>query len=256
MKNIWKGFTYPAFLLILIGFLLLPQRGQTEDAKAFRLLVEVDKNMWATTKYIDGRLIIDNGRRIRTLAMESWMEGVIKSYSYYKAPARERGTKMLKLEKKLWMYTPRTDRKILIAGHMLRQSMMGSDLSYEDMMEDEKLSEAYIGTIDGEEELDGVKVLVLTLKAKKKDKTYQTLKIWVDPVRGIVLKEEAYAKRGKLLKLIFFKEYRKIDDRLFPKKMIFRDVLKENTKTTYMFDKIEFGIKIPPKYFSQRILKR
>lgn len=240
----------------LIWSLLIPVSGRAEDTRAQRLLVEVDKNLWASTKYIDGRLIIDNGRRIRTLSMESWMEGVTKSYSYYKAPARERGTKMLKLEKKLWMYTPHTDRKILIAGHLLRQSMMGSDLSYEDMMEDEKISEAYVGTIDGEEEVAGVQTLVLTLKAKKKTKTYQTLKIWVDPVKNTVLKEEAYAKSGKLLKLIYFKEYRRIGNRLFPRKMIFRDMLKENTKTTYMFDKIQFDVDIPAKYFSQRVLKR
>jgi outer membrane lipoprotein-sorting protein len=256
MKNILRGLLCSAFLLILIGFLLLPQRGQTEDARVFRLLVAVDDNVWAATKHIEGRLIIDNGRRVRELAMESWMAGVTRSYSHYKSPPRERGTKMLKLEKKLWIYTPHTDRKILIAGHMLRQSMMGSDLSYEDMMEDEKLSEAYTGTIDGEDELDGVKVLVITLKAKRKTKTYQTLKIWADPVRYIVLKEEAYAKSGKLLKTIEFKEFRSIGKRLFPKKMIFRDMLKSNTKTTYMFDEIEFDIKIPAKYFSHRILKR
>lgn len=242
--------------LTLIWSILLPATGRTEDDRAHRLLVEVDKNLWASTKYIDGRLMIDNGRRIRTLSMESWMEGVTKSYSYYKAPARERGTKMLKLGKKLWMYTPRVDRKILIAGHLLRQSMMGSDLSYEDMMEDEKISDAYVGTIDGEEELEGVKTLAMTLKAKKKTKTYQTLKIWVDPVKKIVLKEEAYAKSGKLLKLIYFKEYRSIGNRLFPRQMIFRDMLKENTKTTYMFDKIQFDVEIPAKYFSQRVLKR
>ena len=76
------------------------------------------------------------------------MEGVERSYSFYKAPPRERGTKMLKIGSKLWMYTPRTDRKILIAGHMLRQSMMGSDLSYEDMMEDKKLSHMYMAALD------------------------------------------------------------------------------------------------------------
>jgi outer membrane lipoprotein-sorting protein len=163
---------------------------------------------------------------------------------------------MLKLESKLWMYTPHTDRKILIAGHLLRQSMMGSDLSYEDMMEDEKVSEAYIGTIYGTEEMEGAETLVMTLKAKRKTKTYQTLKLWVDPVKGIVLKEEAYAKSGKLLKLIYFKEYRSIGKRLFPRMMIFRDMLKENTKTTYMFDKVQFDVDIPAKYFSQRMLKR
>lgn len=243
------------FSALIVG-LLLPVASWTKDDRAHQLLVEVDKNMWASTKYIEGRLIIDNGRRVRTLSMNSWMEGVIKSYSYYKAPARERGTKMLKLDKKLWMYTPHTDRKILIAGHLLRQSMMGSDLSYEDMMEDEKISEAYVGTIDGEEELEGIQTLVMTLKAKKKTKTYQTLKVWIDPTKNTVLKEEAYAKSGKLLKLISFKEYRKIGQRLFPRKIIFRDMLKENTKTTYMFDKIQFDIDIPAKYFSQRMLKR
>ena len=255
-KPYFKSILSGLLLVALVGSLLLPVTGWTEDDRAHRLLVEVDRNMWASTKHIDGRLIIDNGRRIRTLSMESWMEGVIKSYTYYKAPARERGTKMLKRDRKLWMYTPHTDRKILIAGHLLRQSMMGSDLSYEDMMEDEKISEAYVGTIDGEEEMESVRTLVMTLKAKRNTKTYQTLKIWVDPVKGIVLKEEAYAKSGKLLKLIRFKEYRKVGSRLFPRKIIFRDMLKENTKTTYMFDNIEFDIVIPTKYFSQSILKR
>jgi outer membrane lipoprotein-sorting protein len=244
------------FFFALVWSLFQPVTGRAEDDRAYRLLVEVDKNLWASTKHVDGRLIIDNGRRVRTLSMESWMEGVVKSYSYYKAPARERGTKMLKRDRKLWMYTPHTDRKILIAGHLLRQSMMGSDLSYEDMMEDEKVSEAYVGTIDGTEEIEGVQILMMTLKAKRKTKTYQTLKIWIDPVKGIVLKEEAYAKSGKLLKLIRFEGYRSIGERLFPRKIIFRDMLKENTKTTYMFDKIEFDIDIPAKYFSQSILKR
>ena len=256
MKVCLKGMICGLLCFASIGGLLLPVMGWAEDDRAYQLLVEVDKNMWASTKYIDGRLIIDNGRRVRTLSMESWMEGVTQSYSYYKAPARERGTKMLKLEKKLWMYTPHTDRKILIAGHLLRQSMMGSDLSYEDMMEDEKISEAYVGTIDGEEEMEGVRTLVMTLKAKEKTKTYQTLKVWIDPVKNTVLQQESYAKSGKLLKLIHFKEYRKIDHRLFPRKMVFRDMLKENTKTTYMFDEIQFDVDIPAKYFSQRILKR
>ena len=52
------------------------------------------------------------------------------------------------------MYTPRTDRKILIAGHMLRQSMMGSDLSYEDMLEDRKMSLSYDVILEKWENLD------------------------------------------------------------------------------------------------------
>jgi hypothetical protein len=36
---------------------------------------------------------------------------------------------MLKLGDQLWTFSPSTDRTIQIAGHMLRQSVMGSDMS-------------------------------------------------------------------------------------------------------------------------------
>jgi hypothetical protein len=227
-----------------------------EEINAQKLLEQVDDNLWANTKFITGRLIIDNGRKVRTLTQDSWMQGVDRSYSHYKSPAREKGTKMLKIGGKLWMYTPRTDRKVLIAGHLLRQSMMGSDLSYEDMMEDHKLSHSYAATLEGFEEFTGVNCAVLHLVSRDKETTYQTRKVWINKEERIVLKEERFAKSGKLLKQIVFLDYGKIDHRMFPRTMIFRDMLKENTRTTYKFDVIEFDVEIPAKYFSQSILKR
>ena len=215
-----------------------------------------DDNLWANTKHIEGQLIIDNGRKERVLTWEAWMEGVERSFTDYKSPPREKGTKMLKIDDKLWMYTPRTDRKILIAGHMLRQSMMGSDLSYEDMMEDKKLSASYAATLEGNAEVRGTECCVLLLVAHDKTTTYQMRRLWVDPEKEIVLREEMYAKGGKLLKKVEFLDYRPLGERLFPRRMIFRDALKENTKTTYVFDTIEFDVEIPTKYFSQSILKR
>ena len=220
------------------------------------LLEAVDDNLWSKTKYIEGRLIINNGRLERILKMVSWMEGIERSYSFYKAPPREKGTKMLKIGSKLWMYTPRTDRKILIAGHMLRQSMMGSDLSYEDMMEDKKLSRTYKAELEGVQRYRGVSCGILGLKAHDKTTTYQKRKLWVDPKRKIVLRQELYAKSGMLIKDVEFFGYRPVGTRLFPGKMVFRDLLKQNTQTTYVFDAIKFNIKIPAKYFSQSILKR
>jgi hypothetical protein len=184
------------------------------------------------------------------------MEGINRSYTHYKSPAREKGTKMLKIKGKLWMYTPRTDRKILIAGHLLRQSLMGSDLSYEDMMEDHKLSKSYAATFDSFANIGTIKCAILNLTARDKKTTYQTRKVWVNPDDKTVLKEERFAKSGKLLKRILFEDYEIISGRKFPRTMIFKDLLKENTKTTYKFDVIEFDIEIPPSYFSQSILKR
>ena len=251
LKKIFPGF---AGILILFSISVVSSRAEELDAQ--KLLEQVDENLWADTKFISGRLIIDNGRKVRTLTQDSWMEGVTRSYSHYKSPPREKGTKMLKIGGKLWMYTPRTDRKILIAGHLLRQSMMGSDLSYEDMMEDHKLSRAYAATLEGYEDMEGTRVAVLRLVAHDKKTTYQTRKAWINPENKTVLKEERFAKSGKKLKSILFKDYEKIEGRMFPRTMIFKDLLKENTQTTYKFDVIEFNVKIPARYFSQSILKR
>ena len=245
-----------AIVIFLLPFFCLIDLGVTEEIHAQKLLQLVDENLWADTKFISGRLIIDNGRKVRTLTQDSWMEGTTRSYSHYKSPAREKGTKMLKIGGKLWMYTPRTDRKILIAGHLLRQSMLGSDLSYEDMMEDHKLSYSYSATFSEQGLEDSAGIRVLNLVAKDKKTTYQSRKVWINQEKRIVLKEERFAKSGKLLKRILFEDYEKIGNRLFPRTMIFRDMLKENTKTTYKFDVIEFDVEIPARYFSQSILKR
>ncbi len=156
------------------------------ESDAQRLLTAVDDNLWSNTKTITGRLIIDNGRRERVLTWEVWMEGVERSFSHYLSPPREKGTKMLKIEDKLWLYTPRTDRKILIAGHLMRQSMFGSDLSYEDMMEDKKLSRAYRASLEPCTASEEAPCAVLYLLALDEGTTYHSRRLWVDPEKKIV----------------------------------------------------------------------
>ena len=107
---------------------------------------------------------------------------------------------MLKLENQLWIYSPSTDRTIQIAGHMLRQSVMGSDLSYEDMMDDRKVTEVYSAAVAGSEEVDGRNTWILELTAKVTDVAYYRRKMWVDAERYVPLKEELYARSGQLLK--------------------------------------------------------
>lgn len=219
-KVFYKIFRICNFLNI-ISLVFLSNLVFAEAIDPQKLLEEVDNNLWSNTKYIEGRLIINNGRLERTLEMLSWMEGVERSYSFYKAPPREKGTKMLKIASKLWMFTPRTDRKILIAGHMLRQSMMGSDLSYEDLMEDKKLSRIYKAKLSKLDYIRGVSCFILILKANDKATTYQNRKLWVGPERQVILREELYAKSGMLIKDIEFLGYRAVGKRLFQNKWFF-----------------------------------
>ena len=153
------------------------------------ILDRIDANMSADTRYVKSKMIIHGPRSSRTVESESWGQGE-SSFTEYLAPAREKGTKMLKLDDKLWIFSPSTDRTIQISGHMLRQSVMGSDLSYEDMMDDRKLSDVYDAGVTGEEIIGEADCWIVEMNAIEEDVAYQMRKLWVDKTRYIPLKEE------------------------------------------------------------------
>lgn len=219
------------------------------------LLDKIDANISAKSRITTSKMEINTARGTRTMESKSWSEGNEKAFTEYLAPAREKGTKMLKLENQLWIYSPATDRVIQISGHMLRQSVMGSDLSYEDMMEDTPLLEQYSANVTGDEIIDGRKCWILTLTALKPEVNYQVQQMWVDQERNVPLKVDMFAKSGKLLKRITFSDVQKVQGRWFPMTMLYKDMLKDGKGTRMMFQEIELNAKMPANIFNKSSLK-
>ncbi len=201
-------------------------------------------------------MTIRGNRANRTITSKTFSEGEKKSFTEYLSPAREQGTKMLKLEHQLWIYSPSTDRTIQISGHMLRQSVMGSDLSYEDMMDDRKLTDVYSAKVTGNEVIDGRKTYVLNLAAKVTDVAYHSRKMWIDTERFVPLREELYAKSGQLLKSTMLSEVKQIEGRWFPETIVYKDVLKQGGGTEFKITSIKFNQKIPDYIFTKAALKQ
>jgi outer membrane lipoprotein-sorting protein len=196
------------------------------------------------------------GRRgSRSVRSKSWIRGRTQSFTEYLDPPREKGTKMLKLEGQLWTYSPSSDRTILISGHMLRQPVMGSDLSYEDMMEDPRLSVLYTATVAGREDHEGRPCWVLDLASRGEEIAYFRRKIWVDRERSVVLREERFAKSGKLLKTTEVKSVEQQGGRFVPTRIVFKDALKEGAGTEFVLESIEFDAAIPDHVFTKASLR-
>ena len=219
------------------------------------ILDKVDNNMSAKTRVLTASMEVGTERTKRTMVSKTYGEGDHKGYTEYLAPAREKGTKMLKLENQLWIYSPATDRTIQISGHMLRQSVMGSDMSYEDMMNDKPLLEQYKALVTGSEMIDGRKCWVVTLTAIIADVNYFTRKMWVDTERFVPLKEELFAKSGKLLKRITFTNVQKVEGRWYPMSFVYKDMLKEGPGTKMTIQEIKLDTPIPASYFNLGKLK-
>jgi outer membrane lipoprotein-sorting protein len=242
-------------ILLMVGALLCASAA-AQNPTGDWILQKVDANIGSDNKISHSLMIIHGRRGSRTVESRSWIQGEEKSFTEYLAPPREAGTKMLKLEDQLWTYSPSTDRTIKISGHMLRQSVMGSDLSYEDLMEDRRLTQIYDARVVGEEEYDSRPCWTLELTATEEDVAYYSRKIWVDKERFLSLKEDRFAKSGKLLKRTEVVEVERIEGRWIPKKMVFRDMLKAGEGTEFVLEEIEFNADIPDYVFSKASLRR
>jgi len=229
---------------------------RTHAQSGDEILKRVDQNMFSETRISVSRMIIHGGRGSRTLELKTWQRGTRESFSEFLAPARDKGTKMLKLQDMLWTYSPSTDRTILISGHMLRQSVMGSDLSYEDMMEDPHLPNLYSAKISSEETVNERPCWVLALTSKKEDIAYNSRMIWVDKARYVLLRENLYAKSGKLLKTLDVREVMEVKNRWLAKSIVYKDVLKDGEGTEFLVDSLALEVAIPDYLFSKAALKR
>ena len=238
-------------LLLLLPIFLFAQNYPSGKS----ILDKVDNNMSSKSRILTARMEINSARGTRTMESKSWGVGTEKAFTEYLAPAREKGTKMLKLDNQLWIYSPATDRVIQISGHMLRQSVMGSDMSYEDMMTDRPLLEQYKAEVTGEEAVDGRKCWVVNLTAIVSDVNYASQKMWVDEERFVPLKVEMFAKGGKLLKRITFNDVKKIQNRWYPMSFLYKDVLKEGNGTRMDIEEIKMDVTIPASVFNKSNLK-
>jgi len=241
---------------MVCALLLLPPGVLAQAPDGDEILKKVDQNMFAESRIVESRMVIHGTRETRTVESKSWQRGTDESYTEYVAPAREKGTKMLKLKDMLWEYSPSTDRTIMISGHLLRQSVMGSDLSYEDMMDDPHLPNMYTATVASEDTVHGRRCWVLNLAAKKTDIAYDHRTVWVDKERFVLLKEDLYAKSGKLLKTVDVRDVMRVKSHWVAKSVLYRDVLKEGEGTEFFSDSVTFDAPIPDYLLSKASLRR
>ena len=231
--------------------------GQADEVSVEDIIQAMDDNLNAKSRVMTSKMIVHGRRSSRTIESRNWVVGIDQAFTEYLSPPREAGTKMLKLYDKLWTYAPQTDRVIQISGHMLRQSVMGSDMSYNDMMEDRPLEELYEPTLEGSVLIDGRDHWIMHMEAIVKGLSYPKRRAWIDKEYLLPMKEELYAKSGKLLKTSTMDGIKKVQGRWFPSRFIFKDELKRNSKgTEWHIDDIEFDLDIPECRFSKAKLRK
>lgn len=244
-----KSINLHVVILLVLTVLSFAQTGA-------EILEKVDNNTVVTSWHYSAKMTISLSGTIREKEFTGYAIGKESAYMEFTSPARDRGTRFLKLGDEMWMYIPTVERATKIAGHMLRQSMMGSDFSYDDIVENRRLVELYEAELIGTEEIDGKECYVLQLTARVPEINYYSRKMWVDKNIHAAVKVELFAKSGKLLKEVTTTEFISVRDYTFPTLIRMVNKLRRDTYTELKLEDVELDIRIPDRIFTKAYLER
>ncbi len=247
-------------LTVLLILLSLSGLVHGKDLTGEEIMERVDRNQFiGSARFELEMVIVDRGREIRK-RMISYMENDgTETYALTEfTNPRDRGTKYLLLDDELWMFFPDAEDLVRISGHMLEQNMMGSDFSYQDALESEKLTSLYTFEKTGKDTFNGRSVFVIEAHASPDARPAYYRRIFlVDSKRFVILKDEMYARGGRLLKEMVTLRVEEVqEDRWMPMEMVMEDKLKADSQTRMKIIEIDLDYKIPEGTFSLRSLQR
>jgi outer membrane lipoprotein-sorting protein len=236
-----------AVLAVILAISALSNAITPED-----ILKRIDQEMYLPSAQYDVTMEIVYGPDdTRTSKMVVYTQGTDTARIIVKSPPRDKDMEFLRREKSLWIYFPRNMRTLLIQGHRLREGMLGSDFSYEDMTESSTLLQDYTAeflpsSTAGE--------LQLLLTAKVPDVTYYQRRVMVDTMHWVPTHVELISKSGKVLKDMVLDKVTQVGRHWIPYRTVMRDLLRQNTSTTITITSMKIGVTFPENFFSRRTL--
>jgi hypothetical protein len=150
------------------------------------------------------------------------------------------------------LFVPPDHIRMLAAGDM-KEPLFGSDLAYEDVVENFFAWDQQ--TIVGTEEVDGVTCQILESKPGKNGRSiYGSVRSWIDTRRLVPLRVEKYSSSGQALRRIDTTRVVAVDGRQIPANLSVRRP-GQNSATTLDGSRIKHGVTYTDREFTPDGLK-
>lgn len=162
----------------------------------------------------------------------------------------ERGMKILRTRDDIYLFYPDAEELIRLQGAALRDSVMGSDISYEDLTGGKELLEKYAVALLGTEPIDGNSCYKIELIARSRSVAYYRQIVWVDAALFVNRRVHMFARSGKLLKEMDVEEIATVAGHVIPVRSVLRDKLKKESSTVFQTTDIQVDVPLAADTFS------
>jgi outer membrane lipoprotein-sorting protein len=225
------------------------QNAGTENPAAEEILRRLDRGQTFDTMKSLGSMSITDSLGSRKTEFINSARGKDDSFMEFTSAA-EKGQKILRNSRELYLFFPEAEEITRLQGAALRQSMAGSDISYEDLTGNRNRADNYSAVLAGGETMDGRDCWHILLEAKTRNIAYPKQEIWVDKANYLPVLVKSFALSGKQLKEIRFSGVVVVDGFPFSTRLVVEDKLKKGARTELFFRDIEINRPIPAKTFT------
>ena len=227
--------------------LCLPATAHGLDAN--EIIARMEANQTQSTSIISGRMIIRDRFGERSSSYTAWSQGS-ELFLVEFTSTMEQGQKILRRDNSLYLYFPDARETIRLQGAALRDSLLGSDVSYEDMTGGRGLADTYTFELLGQETIGDSSCHKIELNAKEANVAYPKQIYWVDIQDFVVRKSEQYARSGRLLKTTEVMETSRIAGYHFPTRISIKDETRRSSGTEMIIENAELDVELPSDTFS------
>ncbi len=168
----------------------------------------------------------------------------------FTSPTNMNDRMVLMKDRNMWFIRSGLNKPVSLSP---RQKLLGDaangDIASTNYVQD------YEAKLVGEETFQGEACVVLDLKAKNKNVTYDRIKYWISKSRQVGMKAEFYTLSGMLFKTAEFRYDNKVNDAPFVSELLIRDAIQKNRETVMKYSNVRIE-RIPDSMFNLTVLVR
>lgn len=242
------------FLLSLLTIPFLA--GPLLADQARDIIKKVDQLYRSSSSYVQMEMEISTPHWQRTLSLEAWTKGTDKTFILINSPKKESGTATLRIKNEMWNYLPQTAKVIKVPPSMMMGSWMGSDFNNDDLVRETSMLEDYTFKMAEPLQKEPGMLCIEMIPHENTPVVWGKIILTVREKDYLPVREEYYDEKGKMMRLMEFKEIKQMGGKTIPAVMELTPQSKEGNKTIIRYLKVDFDIPIKEDVFSLRNLKK
>lgn len=224
----------------------------TQNLDVQELIRKVETQYQGKTSHSMARMKVITENWTRELTMEMWSEGRDDFLAKILSPKKEQGTATLKIGDEMWNYLPKIDRLIKIPSSLMGDSWMGSHLTNDDLVKENKVDEDYdLKLIKAEGSLATINCIPKPDAAV----VWGRIEYMVDMEKMIPVKTLYFDEDDILVRTMTFDRVERVSGRWIPLRMVIQPEEEPDEMTELIYENLEFDIKLRKDQLSIRSMR-